>query len=115
VPLIDQSNGRIVTVGSMGYDMGLKRIKFEDMNWDKDYHANNAYSQSKLAQIMSIYELQERLKRAGKTNVKAYACHLGSSKTSLISTSGNLGMRIMFRLMSMSPMIQPAEQGAYPE
>ncbi len=113
--LIDKSNGRIVTVGSMGYDMGIKTIKFDDMNWDKGYQGNNVYSQSKLAQIMSIYELQDRLKKAGKTNVKAYACHPGSSSTSLITTSGSLGLRIVFGLMKLSPMVQSAEKGAYPE
>lgn len=31
-PLIEKSKGRIVTVGSLGYDMGIKTIKFDDMN-----------------------------------------------------------------------------------
>ena len=114
-PLIEKSNGRIVTVGSLGYNMGLKTIKFDDLNWEKNYTANDAYSQSKLAQIMSIYELQNRLEKAGKTNVKAYACHPGSSRTSLIKTSGSLIMRITFGLMKLSPLTQPAENGAYPE
>lgn len=114
-PLIDKSNGRIVTVGSMGYNMGIKTIKFDDMNWHKDYTPNNAYSQSKLAQIMSLYELQDRLKKAGKSNVKAYACHPGSSRTSLIDTSGSLMMRFIFNLMKLSPLTQSAEKGAYPE
>lgn len=114
-PLIEKSKGRIVTVGSMGYDMGLKTIKFDDLNWEKDYTANDAYSQSKLAQIMTIYELQDRLEKAGKTGVKAYSCHPGSSRTSLIATSGSLMMRIIFGLMKLSPLTQPAENGAYPE
>ena len=114
-PMIEKSKGRIVTVGSMGYDMGIKTIKFDDINWDKGYTANNAYSQSKLAQIMSIYELQKRLKKAGKTAVKAYACHPGSSRTSLIATSGSFMMKIIFGLMKLSPLTQPAENGAYPQ
>lgn len=114
-PLIEKSKGRIVTVGSMGYDMGIKTIKFDDLNWDKDYTPNNAYSQSKLAQIMSIYELQDRLEEVGRTDVKAYACHPGSSRTNLINTSGSLMMKIIFGLMKLSPLTQPAENGAYPE
>ncbi len=114
-PLIEKSKGRIVTVGSLGYDMGLKTIKFDDLNWEKDYTANDAYSQSKLAQIMSIYELQDRLEKAGKTGVKAYACHPGSSRTSLIATSGSFMMKLIFGLMKLSPLTQPAENGAYPE
>nr|WP_319267081.1 SDR family oxidoreductase [uncultured Draconibacterium sp.] len=111
-PLIDKSKGRIVTVGSMGYDMGLKRIKFEDLSWEEGYTPNSAYSQSKLAQIMTIYELQDRLKAAGNSNVRAYACHPGSSRTSLIKNSGSLMMRIMFVLMT--PLTQSSERGCYP-
>lgn len=114
-PRIEASKGRIVTVGSMGYNMGLKTIKFDDMNWDEDYSPNDAYSQSKLAQIMTIYELQDRLQKAGKTDVKAYACHPGSSRTSLIDTSDSLMMRVTFNLMKLSPLTQSAEKGAYPE
>ena len=114
-PRIEESKGRIVVVGSEGYKMGIKTIQFDDMNWDKNYHANNAYSQSKLAQIMSVYELQDRLKKAGKTGVKVYACHPGSSRTSLITTSGSLMMRFTWWLMTLSPMVQSAEKGSYPE
>jgi NAD(P)-dependent dehydrogenase (short-subunit alcohol dehydrogenase family) len=114
-PLIEKSKGRIVTVGSLGYDMGIKTIKFDDLNWDSDYTANNAYSQSKLAQIMSMYELQDRLKEAGKTDVKAYACHPGSSRTNLINTSGSFMMKFIFNLMKLSPLTQSAEKGAYPQ
>lgn len=114
-PLIEKSKGRIVTVGSMGYDMGIKTINFDDMNWNKDYTPNNAYSQSKLAQIMTIYELQNRLKQVGKTDVKAYACHPGSSRTNLINTSGSFMMKFIFNLMKLSPLTQSAEKGAYPQ
>ena len=114
-PLIEKSKGRIVTVGSMGYNMGIKTIKFDDMNWDKDYIPNDAYSQSKLAQIMSVYELQDRLEKAGKTDVKVYACHPGASSTSLIKTSGSLMTRFTWQLMKLTPMVQSAEKGSYPE
>ncbi len=114
-PLIEKSKGRIVTVGSMGYDMGIKTIKFDDLNWDNDYTPNDAYSQSKLAQIMTVYELQDKLNKAGKTEVKVYACHPGSSRTSLISTSGSFMMKLIFGLMKLSPLTQPAENGAYPQ
>ncbi|MFY0655064.1 MAG: SDR family oxidoreductase [Cyclobacteriaceae bacterium] len=113
-PRIEASKGRIVTVGSMGYNLGIKTIKFDDMNWDKNYSPNGVYSQSKLAQIMSIYELQDRLKTAGNTDVKAYACHPGASNTSLITTSGSLMTRFIWWLMTLSPLVQSAEKGAYP-
>ena len=114
-PRIEESCGRIVTVGSMGYNLGIKTIQFDDMNWDKNYSPNGVYSQSKLAQIMCVYELQDRLKNAGKTKVKAYACHPGASRTSLIKTSGSLMTRFIWQLMKWSPMVQSAEKGSYPE
>ena len=114
-PRIKDSKGRIVVVGSEGYKMGIKTIQFDDMNWDKNYHQNYTYCHSKLAQIMSVYELQDRLRKAGKKDVKVYACHPGSSATSLIKTRGNLITRISFGLMTLSPLVQSAEKGAYPE
>lgn len=111
---IEESNGRVVVVASLGYKMGIKTIQFDDMNWDKNYRANPVYSQSKLAQMMFAYELQDRVKATNK-NVDVYVCHPGSSSTSLISTSGNLASRIVFGLMARSPLVQSAERGAYPE
>ena len=111
---IEASKGRIVVVASLGYKMGLRTIRFDDMNWDRNYGANAAYSQSKLAQMMFAYELQDRVKAAGK-DVGVYVCHPGSSATSLISTSGGLLTRLTWWLMTKTPMVQTAEEGAYPE
>ncbi len=112
---IAESKGRIVVVASLGYNMGLKTIKFDDMNWDEGYGANTAYSQSKLAQMMFAYELQDRLAAAGRKDVEVFVCHPGSSATSLITTSGNRTMRFIWWLMTKTPMVQTAEQGSYPE
>lgn len=111
---IEASTGRIVVVASLGYNMGIKTIQFEDMNWDKNYSANPVYSQSKLAQMMFAYELQDRMQGTGK-DVKVYVCHPGASATSLISTSGGRLTRALWWLMSKTPMVQSAEKGAYPE
>ncbi len=111
---IDASKGRVVVVASLGYNMGIKTIQFDDMNWDKNYSANPVYSQSKLAQMMFAYELQDRLEGTGK-DVQVYVCHPGASATSLISTSGGLMTRLTWWLMSKTPLVQTAEKGAYPE
>ncbi|HAA13713.1 MAG TPA: oxidoreductase [Cytophagales bacterium] len=111
---VEQAKGRIVVVGSEGYKMGLKTIQFADMNFDKNYHPNITYCHSKLAQIMTGYELQRRIKAANK-EVQVYVCHPGASKTSLINKDAPLMTRIMFSLMAVSPMVQSAEKGSYPE
>ena len=112
--LLDQSKGRIVVVASEGYKMGIKTIQFEDMNWDKNYHPNNTYCHSKLAQMLFAYELQDKT-AAAQRDVKIYVCHPGASATSLIKNSGSLKSKIIFGLMSMTPLVQSAEKGAYPE
>lgn len=111
---INKSSGRIVVVGSEGYKMGLKTIQFDDMDWHHNYHPNNTYCHSKLAQIMFAYELQERILLTTSA-VKVYVCHPGASKTSLINEQANCATRIVFSIMSMLPIVQSAEKGAYSE
>ena len=111
---IEETEGRIVVVASEGHKMGLKTIKFDDINWDNDYTANDAYSQSKLAQMMFAYELQNRLKTVNSP-VSVYVCHPGSSNTSLIDEKAGFLTRAMWSLMVLTPLVQSAEKGAYPE
>ena len=111
---IDESHGRIVVVASLGYKMGLRTIQFDDMNWDKNYSANGVYSQSKLAQMMFAYELQDRVKATNR-NVESYVCHPGASATSLIETSGSMITKVIYRLMMKTPLVQSAEKGSYPQ
>lgn len=110
---IEKSLGRIVVVSSLGYNLGLKTIQFDDMNWHNKYNANSAYSQSKLALMMFAYELQDRINAAGK-KTQVYVCHPGSSSTSLIKTNGDKTTRFIFWLMTKTPIVQSAEKGAYP-
>ena len=109
---VEESAGRIVVVGSNAYRMGLKRIQFEDLNFDGSYSAWNAYAQSKLAQMMFAYELQRRVEAAGK-NVEVQVCHPGASRTSLIRGNANIVTKFLATLLS--PLAQSAEKGSWPE
>ncbi|MDP0492130.1 MAG: SDR family oxidoreductase [Verrucomicrobiota bacterium JB023] len=110
---IEASEGRIVMVGSNAYKMGLKKIQFEDLNFDKNYTAWNSYAQSKLAQMMTGYELQRRVQAAGK-RTQVYVCHPGASRTSLLRDSASLFNRVLWGVLS--PFIaQSAEKGSWPE
>ena len=111
---LDKDKARIVVVGSEGYKMGLKTIQFDDMNFDENYAPNRTYCHSKLAQIMFAYELQDRIKDAGRS-VEVYVCHPGASRTSLINDKASPMSRVMFSIMAMLPIVQSAEKGAYPE
>ncbi len=110
---IESVSGRIVVVGSMGYNMGLKRIQFEDLNFDKNYSPWASYAQSKLAQMMFAYELERRVSESGKS-VGVHVCHPGASKTTLVKEEGSFTSRLMWAVTA--PLIaQSAERGAWPE
>ena len=103
---IEESTGRIVVVSSLGYKMGLKTIQFDDMNWDKNYHQNNTYCHSKLAQMMFGYELQRRIEASGKST-RVYVCHPGASRTDLMKDKASPMMKMIWALIS--PLAQSAE------
>ncbi|SHH24088.1 SDR family oxidoreductase [Ferrimonas marina] len=110
---IDASKGRIVVVGSNAYKMGLKRIQFDDLNFDNKYTAWNSYAQSKLAQMMFAYELQRRVQTAGKS-VQVQVCHPGASRTNLLQDTASPFNKALWAVMSRI-IAQPAERGAWPE
>ena len=110
---VEGSGGRIVVVGSNAYKMGLKRIQFEDLNFDKNYTAWNSYAQSKLAQMMFAYELQRRVLAAGK-NVEVHVCHPGASRTNLLMDTASSFNKIVWSILSRI-IAQSAEKGAWPE
>ena len=52
---------RVVTVSSVGHRFARNGIRFDDLQWEKDYGRVAAYGQAKLANLMFTYELQRRL------------------------------------------------------
>ncbi|WKT60447.1 SDR family oxidoreductase [Microbulbifer thermotolerans] len=109
---IEASGGRIVVVGSNAYKMGLKRIQFEDLNFDKKYTPWNAYAQSKLAQMMFAYELQRRVEAAGK-RTRVLVCHPGAARTNLLKDTAGPLQKALWAVLSL--LAQSAEKGAWPE
>jgi len=110
---IEESAGRIVVVGSNAYKMGLKRIQFEDLNFDRNYTAWKSYAQSKLAQMMVAYELQRRAETAG-SRVMVQVCHPGASRTNLQKDTASPFNKAVWSLLSRV-IAQSAEKGAWPE
>jgi NAD(P)-dependent dehydrogenase (short-subunit alcohol dehydrogenase family) len=84
--LLKSAAPRVTTVSSGAAKMGLKRIRFEDMQWVSGYKPWNAYCQSKLADLMLTTELARRSVEAGKP-VLSTAAHPGYARTNL-QTSG---------------------------
>lgn len=110
---IENSQGRIVIVGSNAYKMGVKKIQFDDLNFNKKYTAWDSYAQSKLAQMMFAYELQNRIEVTGK-KVKVYVCHPGASRTNLLMDTASTFNKVLWSVLSRI-IAQSAEKGAWPE
>ncbi|MFQ5434874.1 MAG: oxidoreductase [Anaerolineae bacterium] len=79
--LLQTPNSRVVTVSSNMHHFG--RIDFDDLNWErKTYNPNQAYGQSKLANLLFTYELQRKLAAAGRDTI-AVTAHPGWTATNL--------------------------------
>jgi NAD(P)-dependent dehydrogenase (short-subunit alcohol dehydrogenase family) len=75
--LQESAPARVVTVSSNAHAAG--RIDFDDLQGERSYSGERAYSQSKLANILFTYELVRRL---SGTSVTANALHPGVVRTS---------------------------------
>ena len=78
----DTPEARVVTLSSIAHQQFLKRIRFEDINWESGYNKYHAYAQTKLACLMFALELQRRLDAAGR-QLLSVAAHPGVSETEL--------------------------------
>jgi retinol dehydrogenase 14 len=96
---------RIVTVSSGAHARG--RIDFDDLQGERNYSGQRAYSQSKLANVMFTYELARRLDGTGVT---ATVCHPGVVHTSFGTEDQAAHMAGMIRVARLF-MKTPA-QGA---
>jgi NAD(P)-dependent dehydrogenase (short-subunit alcohol dehydrogenase family) len=102
----------VTTVSSGAANMGLKKINFGDLQWERSYGPWTAYCQSKLADLMFALELGRRSASASLPLV-SNAAHPGYARTNL-QTSGpgrekHLGEKIMEAFMS-----HDAAHGAMP-
>ncbi|OIJ67121.1 oxidoreductase [Streptomyces mangrovisoli] len=91
--LLPHVTGRVVTVSSGAHRWGGAVIRFDDLDFATRYHAQGAYAQSKLANLLFTLELQRRLTEAG-TPVRALAAHPGWAATNLQSHTANPVLRV---------------------
>jgi protochlorophyllide reductase len=115
LPLLSARQGaRVVFVTSGAQYFG--RIAFDDLQGERSYDRWRAYSQSKLANVMTALELQDRL-RAGGSGVLALAAHPGLARTNLqpasVAMNGSRLEALAYRLMD--PLFQSAAMGALPQ
>jgi NAD(P)-dependent dehydrogenase (short-subunit alcohol dehydrogenase family) len=106
--------GRIVTVSSQAHRMG--RMDFDDLMGERKYGAWRAYGQSKLANLLFVRSLAERLERAGST-IASVAAHPGFASTHLQAVAPEMkgrGWQVKIMDGVNKVMAQSAAMGALP-
>jgi NAD(P)-dependent dehydrogenase (short-subunit alcohol dehydrogenase family) len=107
--IVKTPKSRIVSLYSVAANWG--GIHFDDLQFEKRYDANKAYSQSKMACLMFALELNARLRRAGRDTI-AVAAHPGFSQSDL---SRHLALPVRLALSLVGTLfMQSAAQGALP-
>ena len=104
---------RIVTVSSMAHLRGV--IDVGDLQSERRYDPERAYSQSKLANLLFTYELDRRLRAAG-ASVAALACHPGVVYTDLFANESRAAQFLISPSMRFINFwaVQNARMGALP-
>jgi protochlorophyllide reductase len=111
LPAMTRTHGsRIVAVTSQARHIG--RINLDDLHGRKRYGRWSAYSQSKLANLVFVLELDRRL-RAAKSETIAVAAHPGYAATNL--QSGSNWFQNTYYALGNILLAQPAAAGAWPQ
>lgn len=111
--LLAAPSARIVTVSSIAHWQGA--MHFDDLNFERGYDGDQAYRQSKLANLLFTYELQDRLTLA-RARAAALAAHPGVVRTELWRTSSRLEQMLVSRRLRLLTRwaVQDSERGALP-
>ncbi len=80
---------RVVTVASIAHKRG--RINFDDLQFRNGYSPMAAYQQSKLADLMFAFEMEQRLE-ARSSGLLSMAAHPGVAETSLFKVGSSTGL-----------------------
>jgi NAD(P)-dependent dehydrogenase (short-subunit alcohol dehydrogenase family) len=78
--LARQPGSRVVTTSSVAHL--LSRINFDDLNAERGYQRDARYGQSKLANLLFVFELDRRLRAASSPTISV-GCHPGIAATEL--------------------------------
>jgi NAD(P)-dependent dehydrogenase (short-subunit alcohol dehydrogenase family) len=108
LPKLAQNAGaRVVVTASIAHKTG--KLNWDDLNSRKNYGRTQRYSDSKLANLMFMIELDRRLRASGLP-VSAMGCHPGVAATDLMRHLGPL----QFAAPLMGLVLNSAEMGAWP-
>ncbi len=115
--LIDSGDARVVTVSSL-MARTVRTVSLSDPRLPPvRYSKWNAYSQSKLANLLFTLELDRRVRRTGLP-VTAVAAHPGYTRTNLVAAGLNMGRRRIDGTIGLAVtglVGQGVEEGAAPQ
>lgn len=117
--LIASGDGRVVAVGSQASRVARRAPLGDPKDESVRYHRWRAYAESKLADLMFVFELDRRARAQG-IPVKGLAAHPGYSATGLMGAGPGAGRPDQRPLVAtvmqsvFSSVGQPAEIGALP-
>lgn len=105
--LAETAGSRVVITASLAHMRGA--LQWDDLGSRKSYNRGQRYCDSKLANLLHLFELDRRLRAAGLP-VMATGCHPGVAATELMRHSGP------FRWLTplMGHVLNTAAEGAYP-
>jgi NAD(P)-dependent dehydrogenase (short-subunit alcohol dehydrogenase family) len=106
--LVESAPARVVTVASTAHQAARRGLDFDDLQTTRHYRGMQAYSRSKLANVLFTAELARRL--AG-TGVTANCLHPGTVATGFARDHDAEGF-LAFGVKVIRPFILTPEQGA---
>jgi NAD(P)-dependent dehydrogenase (short-subunit alcohol dehydrogenase family) len=109
---VKAAQGRFVSVSSTMHKHGARRIRFEDLNWQTDYHPAQGYAQSKLANVFFIRELNKKLREAGRGEA-GYLAHPGYAATALQTKETRGAVKGLMKIGN-ALTAQSAARGSWP-
>lgn len=107
--LEETPGARVINTSSNMHKMGT--VDFSSLNAEKGYNKTAQYSLSKLANLLHMYELDRRLKAAGRTTI-AVAAHPGGSDTDLVRHMGVVTRKVFMPVGRL--FLNSAAAGAWP-
>ena len=108
LPVLEQTPGaRVVITSSLAHKGG--DIAWDDLGAARSYSRSQRYSDSKLANLLHLYELDRRLRASG-SKISAIGCHPGIAATDLGRHAGPF--RVLFAPVGL--IFNSAAQGAWP-
>ncbi|MGW1208974.1 SDR family oxidoreductase [Streptomyces sp. NPDC002499] len=118
LPLLRAGEARVTSQVSIAANQNA--INWDDLNWERSYNGQRAYSQSKIAFGLFALELNRRSESSG-WGITSNICHPGVAPTSLLAARpevgrdrDTLGVRVIRFLSARGILLGTVESAKFP-